>query len=44
MGIKIFRVTQKGILPRKLGLTLKIIYFALYSVFNNGIWLIKILL
>ncbi|QBZ64215.1 hypothetical protein PoMZ_05909 [Pyricularia oryzae] len=44
MGIKIFRVAQKKILPKKLGLTLGIIYFALYSVFNNGIWLVKILL
>ncbi|QBZ66288.1 hypothetical protein PoMZ_13261, partial [Pyricularia oryzae] len=40
----IFRIAQKGILPKKLGLTLKIIYFILYSVFNNRIWLIKILL
>ncbi|ELQ43130.1 hypothetical protein OOU_Y34scaffold00173g4 [Pyricularia oryzae Y34] len=39
-----FRIIQRGILPRKLGLTLGIIYFALYSVFNNGIWLIKVLL
>ncbi|QBZ55888.1 hypothetical protein PoMZ_00794 [Pyricularia oryzae] len=44
MGIQIYRVAQKEILPRKLGLTLEIIYFILYFVFNNGIYLVKILL